>query len=151
MKEIDNILTRNSPLQLCEPYPSDQQMDIIYKAALRAPDHAWLRPSRFLQVTGDGLDKLSKIFYQYAKENMGDISEDKLIKYKKAPFRAPMIIILITNVTNHPSVPEHEQMFSTAAAAQNILLALHAFKFGGIWRTGKFAMNKDIELSLIHI
>ena len=66
---------------------------------------------------------------------MGDISEDKLIKYKKAPFRAPMIIILITNVTNHPSVPEHEQMFSTAAAAQNILLALHAFKFGGIWRT----------------
>ena len=91
MKEIDNILTRNSPLQLCEPYPSDEQMDIIYKAALRAPDHAWLRPSRFLQVTGDGLDKLSKIFYQYAKENMGDISEDKLIKYKKAPFRAPMI------------------------------------------------------------
>ena len=148
MKEIDNILTRNSPLQLCEPYPSDEQMDIIYKAALRAPDHAWLRPSRFLQVTGDGLDKLSKIFYQYAKENMGDISEDKLIKYKKAPFRAPMIIILITNVTNHPSVPEHEQMFSTAAAAQNILLALHAFKFGGIWRTGKFAMNKDIEKSL---
>ena len=148
MKEIDNILTRNSPLQLCEPYPSDKQMDIIYKAALRAPDHAWLRPSRFLQVTGDGLDKLSKIFYQYAKENMGDISEDKLIKYKKAPFRAPMIIILITNVTNHPSVPEHEQMFSTAAAAQNILLALHAFKFGGIWRTGKFAMNKDIEKSL---
>ena len=54
MKEIDNILTRNSPLQLCEPYPSDEQMDIIYKAALRAPDHAWLRPSRFLQVTGDG-------------------------------------------------------------------------------------------------
>ena len=148
MKEIDNILTRNSPLQLCEPYPSDEQMDIIYKAALRAPDHAWLRPSRFLQVTGDGLDKLSKIFYQYAKENMGDISEDKLIKYKKAPFRAPMIIILITNVTSHPSVPEHEQMFSTAAAAQNILLALHAFKFGGIWRTGKFAMNQDIEKSL---
>ena len=148
MKEIDNILTRNSPLQLCEPYPSDEQMDIIYKAALRAPDHAWLRPSRFLQVTGDGLDKLSKIFYQYAKENMCDISEDKLIKYKKAPFRAPMIIILITNVTNHPSVPEHEQMFSTAAAAQNILLALHAFKFGGIWRTGKLAFNRDVQNDL---
>ena len=40
MKEIDNILTRNSPLQLCEPYPSDEQMDIIYKATPEPLDHA---------------------------------------------------------------------------------------------------------------
>ena len=37
-------------------------MDIVYKAALRAPDHAWLRPSSFIEVSGKGLDKLSKIF-----------------------------------------------------------------------------------------
>ena len=59
-----------------------------------------------------------------------------------------MIIILISILLCHPSVPEHEQMFSTAAAAQNILLSLHAMGYGGIWRTGIFAMNTEIEKSL---
>ena len=30
--------------------------DIAYQAALRAPDHAWLRPSSFIEVKDDGLD-----------------------------------------------------------------------------------------------
>ena len=148
MKAIDNILTRSSPVELTLPYPSDEEMEIVYKAAFRAPDHAWLRPSRFIQVSGEGIDKLSNIFFDYCKKNIKNISEEKLKKYKNAPFRAPMIIILISTITDHPSVPEHEQMFSTAAAAQNILLSLHAMGYGGIWRTGIFAMNSEIEHSL---
>ncbi len=35
-------------------------------------------------------------------------------------------------------------MLSTATAAENILLALHAKNYAGIWRTGKFAFNKKI-------
>ena len=62
MKELNNILTRTSFSKLKIPYPSNEQMDLIYKAALRAPDHKWLRPSRFIQITGSGLDKLSEIF-----------------------------------------------------------------------------------------
>ena len=70
MKAIDNILTRISPIKLTLPHPTDDQMKIVYKAALRAPDHAWLRPSRFIQVTGNGIDKLSNIFYEYCKKNI---------------------------------------------------------------------------------
>ena len=148
MKELNNILTRTSSSKLKMPYPSNEQMDLIYKAALRAPDHKWLRPSRFIQITGSGLNKLSEIFYNYGKNNIDGISEEKLNKYKSLPYRSPMIVVLVSNITEHPSVPEHEQMFTTAAAAQNILLALHALNFGGIWRTGIFAMNIDIEKSL---
>jgi len=57
---------------------------------------------------------------------------------------APMIIILVTQITEHPKVPKVEQMLSTATAAQNILLALHAKNYAGIWRTGKFAFNKKL-------
>ena len=67
-----------------------------------------------------------------------------LEKYKNAPFRAPMVIILISNIRIHPKVPEIEQMLSTAAATQNILLALNALGYGGIWRTGKFALNEIV-------
>ena len=144
MEAMQNILTRNSPRELTNPIPSSAEMQEIYQAALRAPDHAWLRPSRFIEVTGKGLEKLSKIFVEFAKNEFEDVTPEQLEKYRAAPFRAPMIIILTTKVTEHPKVPKVEQMLSTATAAENILLALHAKNFAGMWRTGKFAFNEKL-------
>ena len=144
MDALTNILTRNSPRELTAPIPSKDDMDEVYQAALRAPDHAWLRPSRFIEVTGPGLEKLSKIFAKFATNELEDVTPLQMEKYQSAPFRAPMIIILTTKITEHPKVPKTEQILSTAAAAENILLALHAKNFAGIWRTGKFAFNKKI-------
>ncbi len=142
---LQNILSRNSPRELSEPIPSPEEMELIYTAALRAPDHAWQRPSRFIEVKGDGLKKLSAIFKKFAQENIDEISEEVLKKYEEAPFRAPMVIILISEIKEHPKVPEMEQMFSTAAAAENILLALNSLGYAGIWRTGKFALDNRIS------
>ena len=61
MDAIDNILKRVSARRLKEPCPSEDEMTKVYKGALRAPDHAWLKPSSFIQVKGDGIKKLSKI------------------------------------------------------------------------------------------
>ena len=36
-------------------------------------------------------------------------------------------------------------MLSTAAAAENILLALNALNYAGMWRTGVFALNDKIS------
>ena len=81
--------------------------------------------------------------------NVTDIKPFKKIidlqKYKDAPFRAPMIIILVSEIKIHPKVPEIEQMLSTAAAAENILLALNALNYAGMWRTGVFALNEKIS------
>ena len=144
MDAIKNLKTRNSHSKLKEPHPSQREMKIIYESALRAPDHAGLRPSSFIEVTGNGLDELSKIFTEYASTYLKHETDQKLDKYKKAPYRAPMIIILICNIKDHPRVPKIEQMLSTAAAAQNILLSLHALNYGAIWRTGVFSMNEKI-------
>lgn len=144
MDAIKNLLTRNSISKLTEPYPSMDEMKLVYKAALRAPDHAWIRPSEFIEVTGKGLDKLSKIFTDYIKDTNDDLNDLIIQKYKNAPYRAPMIIVLITNIKEHPKVPAIEQMLSTASAAQNILLALNALNYGAIWRTGKVSLNDDI-------
>jgi len=122
-------------------------MKKVYKAALRAPDHAWLRPSSFIEVKGEGLNKLSDIFYQYAL-NQKDKTNEIIKKYKNAPFRAPMIIILVNTFKEHPKVPAIEQKLSTATAAQNIMLALNAMNYSSIWRTGKLAFNKEIQKKL---
>mgnify|MGYP000324188307 CR=1 FL=1 len=144
MDALENILSRNSPRALAEPCPSKLEMEIVYKAALRAPDHAWLRPSRFIEVRGNGLKKLSDLYVKFAKENFLEVTDLQLEKYQAAPFRAPMIVVLVSKVTEHPKVPELEQMLSTAAAAENMLLALHAQNFAGMWRTGKLALNDKL-------
>jgi len=147
MDALNNILNRVSARELAEPHPTPAEMEKVYKAALRAPDHAWLRPSSFIEVKADGLNKLSNIFLEYAK-NQIDITDQIIQKYKNAPFRAPMIIILVSTFKEHPKVPAIEQKLSTAAAAQNIMLALNAINYSSIWRTGKLAFNKEVQTKL---
>ena len=147
MDALKNILNRVSARELAQPYPSNDEMKLIYQAALRAPDHAWLKPSSFIEVKDEGLDKLSKIFHEYAL-TLDGLSEEIINKYKNAPYRAPMIIILVSSFKEHPKVPAIEQKLSTATAAQNISLALNAMKYSCIWRTGKLAFNKTIQEKL---
>ena len=147
MDALDNILNRVSARTLAEPHPTQDEMYKVFRGALRAPDHAWLRPSSFIQVTGEGIDRLSKIFEEYAK-TVPDIKDEIINKYKNAPYRAPMIVILVNSIKDHPKVPEIEQKLSTAASAQNILLTLNALGYSAIWRTGKLAFNPFIASKL---
>ena len=94
MDALNNILNRVSARELSMPHPTKDEMNLVYKAALRAPDHAWLRPSSFIEVSGDGLKKLSSIFFKFGESI--NASDEIKEKYKNAPYRAPMIIILIT-------------------------------------------------------
>ena len=146
MDAIDNILNKVSARELDVPCPSKEEMETVYKAALRAPDHAWLRPSSFIEVKDDGLKKLSNIFKKYAQDK--NFTKDIIKKYEQAPFRAPMILILVNTYKEHPKVPAIEQKLSTAASAQNITLALNAMNYSSIWRTGKLAFNKDVQKEL---
>ena len=123
---LKNILERNSHRNLVEPIPSKDEMEKVFQAALRAPDHAWLRPSSFIQISGDGLQKLSDIFVDFAEENFDDLTEERIEKYRNTPFRAPLIVVLVSTKKDHPKVPEMEQIIS-------------------IWRTGSFAFNNRIS------
>ena len=54
-KALKNILERNSHRNLVDPIPSKDEMEQVYQAALRAPDHAWVRPSSFIRLVAKGL------------------------------------------------------------------------------------------------
>tara|TARA_B110000196_G_scaffold255264_1_gene225197 strand:- start:94 stop:654 length:561 start_codon:yes stop_codon:yes gene_type:complete len=151
METIKTLLTRRSISQLTVPIPSKKQMKLVYQAALRAPDHSWLRPWRFIEITGNGRKKLAQIFIDTSKKE-SEIDQEREVKISSLPFRAPMIIIIIAKIVDKSNVPRIEQIQSTAASVQNILLALHDMGFGAYWRTGKYITenNKYIanELSL---
>ena len=143
METMKALLSRRSISKLTNPPPSKDVMQEVYQAALRAPDHSWLRPWKFIEITGNSRNKLGQAFVNATKKTE-EVDEERQSKIHSLPFRSPMIIIVVAKI-NHdkPNVPRLEQIQSTAAAAQNILLALHDKGFGAYWRTGKYSTERN--------
>jgi nitroreductase len=144
MDALTALHTRKASPKLVEPVPAKDELAQIYQAALRAPDHGMLRPWRFLVVKGEARNKLGELFVKAMQPD----TEEKKNKFLKAPMRAPMIIIAVSTITEHPKVPAIEQISSTAAAVQNMSLAAHALGYASIWRTGAVAFSDEVKLAL---
>ncbi len=148
MDALTALLSRNSASKLCEPAPTQPQLEQILQAAIRAPDHAWLRPWRFLLIEGPGRDRLGELFAAAMLQSNPDTGEQVLQKARRKPLRAPLLVVVIATLQEHPDVPHIEQRLSAGCAAQNILLASHAMGYGGIWRTGSMAYDKTVMQGL---
>ncbi len=135
---------RNSAPKLCEPGPDDAALDTMLRAALRAPDHANLRPWRFLLIQGDARIKLGDLFAQALLKRNPDATEAELAKAKSKSLRAPLIIAVVVRSSDHPKVPFIEQQLSAGCAAHALLLAADALGFAGIWRTGANAFDRFV-------
>ncbi|MCG3169729.1 MAG: putative NAD(P)H nitroreductase YdjA [Pseudomonadales bacterium] len=136
MDTLETLLTRTSSPRLCDPPPRGSARERIFRAALRAPDHARLRPWRFLVVEGDGRARLGEAMVRATLAARPDADAQSLDKLAAAPLRAPLVLVLVARTVEHPKVPVIEQQLSLACAAHAMLLAAHALGFGGIWRTG---------------
>jgi nitroreductase len=144
---FEMINARNSDGLLTAPAPSPEELTFAIQAALTAPDHHRLQPWRFLSVRGDARMKLGSAFKQ-ALIARGDTDEELLRKVQAQPLRAPLILVCIVDIKVHPKVPEVEQVLSTGAAVQNILLMLKAQGYGAIWRTGAITGSAVLKQSL---
>ena len=64
MNAIEALTQRNSIAALTGPDITSEQLDVMIQAALRAADHGWLKPSRFIAVRGEQLNKLGQVFLE---------------------------------------------------------------------------------------
>ena len=136
MELLQGLLNRVSIHRLESPAPTSGQLEAMLQAALRAPDHANLKPWRSVMVAGEGLTKLGQILHQAQLERAPESDAQTLERCIKMPHRAPSILVLVASPKEHPKVPEAEQIQATAAAGSAILLAAHAQNIGAVWRTG---------------
>ena len=148
MDALDLLLNRVSVTRLCEPAPDADQLDLLFRAALRAPDHGQLHPWRFLIVEGDARGKLGELFAAALQARQTDASDEALQKARNMPLRAPMLIVVIASPKAHPKVPEGEQLLAAGCAAHGLLLAAHAQGIGAVWRTGEFAYDPHVMKGL---
>ncbi|MDX1592865.1 MAG: nitroreductase [Gammaproteobacteria bacterium] len=136
MDALTALHTRNSAPSLVKPAPGPAERDQIFAAALRAPDHARLRPWRFLVVEGAARKDLGRRLAEVAARANPDLGEQERTKLRNAPLRAPMVVVVAARLQENPKVPEIEQLLSAGCAAHGMLLACHALGYGAMWRTG---------------
>lgn len=147
MNAIEALTQRNSIAALTGPDITPEQIDTMIQAALRAADHGWLKPSRFIAVRGEQRNKLGQVFLE-TKEGWQEMSEDQQYKLLNSPTRAPLMIISVCSSKEHPKIPLVEQLHSTAASTQNIINAAWALGLGAMWRTGSPAHNERVAQAL---
>jgi len=135
---------RNSSPKLTDPAPGSDELDEMFQAAFRAPDHAWLRPWRFLVIRGERRKDFGDLLETCLLKRNPQADDAARAKARNAPLRAPLIVVPIVRLTEHPKVPHVEQRLSTGCAAHGLLLAAEALGYAGVWRTGDPAFDRNV-------
>lgn len=148
MEAIEALTTRASPARLVAPAPDAAALEQMLRAAVRAPDHARLRPWRFIIVGDAAREALGEVLAAALRRRDPAAAEAVVAKERAKPMRAPLVIVVAATLREHRGVPAIEQVISAGAAAQNILVAAHALGFGGFWRTGASAYDEDVKRAL---
>jgi nitroreductase len=138
MTVLEALQNRVSAPRLFEPAPTAEQREQLFAAALRAPDHGQLSPWRFLTVEGAARERLGELFVQglIATAAPAPAKPEALEKARKGPLRAPLLVVVIACLQDHPKIPRQEQLLAAGCAAHGLLLAAHGLGLGAMWRSG---------------
>jgi nitroreductase len=150
MTALEQLLSRVSvhPQLLGGPAPTAAHLDAILDAALRAPDHGRVRPWRFLVIRGAARARLGEVFAAALAARDPGATEPMLQRERARPLSAPLVIAIAAQIRADHPVPEIEQLLSTGAAAMNMLNAIHALGYGGMWVTGANAYDPNVRAAL---
>ncbi len=148
MDALTALHSRTSVSRVAGPAPDEMELNNIFKAALRAPDHGQLRPWRFLRIEGDSLERFANLFITAALSNNPDLNPEDQQSIGKKALRAPLVIVTISRAAPHPKIPVIEQDMSAAAATHAMLVAAHAQGIGAVWRTGPMAQHPIVMRGL---
>jgi nitroreductase len=150
MNAVEQLLSRVSvhPQLLGAPAPTAADLDAILDAGLRAPDHGRLRPWRFVLIRGAARARLGEVFAAALAARDPGATEPMLQRERARPLSAPLVIAIAAEVRADHPVPEVEQLLSAGAAAMNMLNAIHALGYGGMWVTGANAYDANVRGAL---
>jgi len=149
MDALTALHSRVSTNLLCEPAPTKEQLENIFKAGMRACDHRNLTPWKYIVIEGEARNRFGELMVRVKTAMEGKALDSALTeKIKSKPLRAPTIIVVVANITSHDKVPDSEQLYSAAASAQMMMVAAHAQNLGAIWRSGSLMFRKEMRSGL---
>ena len=126
-----------SPLQMIGAGPSDDELQTLLRLAARAPDHGKLFPWRFVILKGDAKAALVRELERFAADQPGPDKARATLAKLRVP---PVTVMVVSRVIDCP-IPEWEQILSSAAVCQNLLIAAEAMGYGANWITDWYAYD----------
>jgi nitroreductase len=116
----------------------DQQIQQLLELANWAPSHGLTEPWRFIVYSGEAVRQFCS---RHAEQYRETTPPDKFVpaKYEKQAHNGDLashLIIVYVRRGSNPGIPALEEICSTAAAADNILLGAEALGIAVLWSTG---------------
>lgn len=143
---LEVLLTRSSNNMLIDPAPEGRDLDLILEAASRAPDHGALCPWRFVVIRGEARAAFTNLLCEATLARDPETDPKKLTKLGRLG-QTPLIIAVGTDLKDS-KFPKSEQELSAAAAAMNVLNAVHALGYAGKWVTGDNSHDPAVHAAL---
>ena len=146
----------SSPLQLLQtrrsalakamtgPGPDGKQIDQLLELAVRVPDHGKLSPWRFILFEGEGRAKIGDVVAARWRHLYPDHSDEMVEQQRQTFMRAPLVIAVVSSITDTVKIPAWEQEMSAGALCQNLLLGATAMGFGCQWISGWCAFDTEV-------
>lgn len=143
MNTVKLLQTRRSNKKLVAPAPNQEQLEQIFQAALRTPDHGKLQPYHFIIIEKEGLTRLAAIL----KEDATTMNLDERQFHKiEGICQKPMIIGVVAKIDNNiEKVPAWEQLLTAGCATYGIQLAAQDLGFDNVWVTGKWVKGPALR------
>ncbi|MBW2936957.1 nitroreductase [Aureisphaera sp. CAU 1614] len=111
-----------------------EEIKTILQAANWAPTHRRTEPWRFIVFhSKESRGKLAEFLSTTYKEKSNNFSEVKYKKYQVNPVKAACVIAICFQRDPKESIPEWEEIASTAMAVQNMWLTASEMKIGAYW------------------
>lgn len=147
---IDFLTTRRSTVarMMDGPGPGDEDLKRIMEAGMRVPDHGRLTPWRFIVIRGDARENLGDVIAEAYKKNNPDAIEEQVEIEQDRLTRAPVVIAVVSRVQKEHKIPEWEQILSSGAACQTMLIAAQSMGYAAQWLTEWYAYDANVKQAI---
>ena len=122
-------------ITMAEPGPTPAQRDRLLGIAARVPDHGKLAPWRFIVFEGEARARFGKTLGEVYADTHPDATDAQIRFESERLTRAPLVVAVISNVVEKHKVPEWEQILSSGAVCQNLLIGefVRGEAVPGVW------------------
>lgn len=141
------LLSRRSgsAKRMTGPGPSSAELDLIFTAAARVPDHGKLTPWRFIVFEGDARASFGDVLAGCFAAQNPEADEERLRLERERFLRAPMIVAVVSGVRPGIPIPEWEQQLSAGACCMMLVLAANALGYVTNWITEWYAYDSCVR------
>jgi nitroreductase len=135
-------------MDICEPGPEPDDLQMILNIGARVPDHGKLGPWRFVCFQDDARIEFGNILAERYKTLNPEARTQNIVAERNRFMRAPVVVCVIADVKPHVKIPEWEQQLSVGAACQNILVAASLAGYAAQWLTEWYSFDPVINAAL---